>query len=414
MAKSKKEISALPKLFEKTDTPYKEEIQKAFESGDPNELIIIKDGNPLSERESEELVKATEGQVFAMPTHMDITHMQAEPETVTQKVIRISQSLMKSVREYLEGGSCGILLKEKYIKGRLFDDATKSMRLGTYFEYILTGALPKNGKKPEPEYMKSAIIAQAAIVKANAKAVEQNKKIVNDNVLIRQFNAHLKPGKKPKKVKELKEIKPEKVLSQMDMYEPYREAHVNATRLLMMWNEIGLEIATGKDGQPLVGWKVTKGRFDGVIDVVLRATRDITFANGKTLKEGDLISGDIKYSGLADDKYSVHGWQWTEIQKRYHGTQAKQYGYLTSLPQTFWIVDPGGKYILFFWCDINEAAIEQHLAEGNELHKRLIELDELGALEPRPEFNRCEDCPLNSECTYKHTFPHPVKVDLTV
>lgn len=289
------------------------------------------------------------------------------------KSFRISQSMMKAVRAYLDGGDCGLVIKEKYIKGRLFDDASKAMKLGTYFEYILTGSLPKNGKVPQAEYMKSVLNA--------------NEKIV-------------KNGGVPKE------------LTIADMYEPYREAHANKDMVLKMWAEMGLEIAKGKDGKPLSGWTIVKGRFVGTIDVVLRATKDIVFADGFTLKEGDLISADLKYSGLKDDRWSVHGWQWTPEQKRYHGTQAKHYKMLTGLEQTFWIVDPKGNYVLFFRCVIDEQAIDAHIDEANELYKRLIELDELESLEPRPEVNKCADCVLFSECNFKHTFPHPVAVDL--
>lgn len=305
-------------------------------------------------------------------------------EPVYQKVVRISQSLMKAVREYLDGGECGILIREKYIKGRLFDDATKAMKLGTYFEYVLTGALPKGGKVPQPEYMKSKI-------NANIKAKRQ----------------------------------PLEGLGIVDMYDPYREAHENAKNVLKMWDYMGLKIAEDSNGKKMCGLHLTKGRFDGVIDVVLEATKVITLTamtiDGHVLKEkaitlqpGDRINGDIKYSGMRDDKWSVHGWQWVDIQKKYHGTQAKQYKFLIDYPQTFWVVDPKGNYILFFWCDIDQAAIDAHLEEGNELYKRLQDLEELGELVPRPEYNKCSECPMNAECTYKHTHIHPVIIDLTM
>lgn len=296
------------------------------------------------------------------------------------KVPYISQSLMKSVREYLEGGSCGMMLTAQYIHGRKFDAPSKSMELGIYFEYVLTGSRPKSGNAPRPLYMKS-------VIKANLKLIEK--------------------GEEPKE------------LTIADMYEPYRQAHDNAAKLLKLWADIGLEIAKDKEGRSIAGLTVTKGRHQGTIDVVLRATRDIKFDKDFTLKEGELISGDLKYSGMADDRYTVHGWaRFNEpgdnLQKRYHGTQAKEYKFLTDLHQTFWIVDPKGNYILFFWCKIDESAINDHLEEGNTLHKRLMELNEHGLLEARPEYNKCSDCALYNECAHKHTFPHPVLVDLTM
>jgi hypothetical protein len=292
------------------------------------------------------------------------------PEEKEERTIRISYSLITKVREYLAGGSCGVMINETLIKGRVFPAGTAAMKLGVYFEYILTGALPKDGQIPQPEYMKTPI-------KANIKA-----------------------GREPLHG-----------LTVEDMTEPYRTCHENAAALLKLWADIGLEVIRA-------GWKITKGRHNGTIDVVLRATRDITFDKNFSLKKGDLISGDLKYAGTGEDRWSKQGWglfaeSGDNLQKEYHGSQAKEYHYLSSLPQTFWVVDPKQKYILFFWCKIDQTAIDAHLKEGNDLLDRLIFLHKNGLLEPRPEFNKCADCELFKECIHKHTYPHPVLVDLT-
>jgi hypothetical protein len=301
-----------------------------------------------------------------------------------QKQIRISQSLMKDVRGYLDGGSCGVLIREKWIKGRLLGVPSDAMELGMYFEYVLTGSVPKDGKVPEPRYMLSKI-------KANKGST-----------------VGLGPD---------------------DMYEAYRSVHENVAVVNQYLAGMGLRIYNALNGGLAAGVKITKGRFEGLIDVILEAERDTEFDSGLKIKKGQLIVVDIKYSGLLEDKWNVHGWQWTPEQKKYHGTQAKHYFMLVNakfagdklvwehnppIPFMFLVVDPGGKYVKIFHCQIDESAVMRHVEEGNALHDKLMYLFEMDLLEARPEVNKCAGCPLNMECAFKHTFPHPVNVDLTV
>jgi hypothetical protein len=162
------------------------------------------------------------------------------------------------------------------------------------------------------------------------------------------------------------------------------------------------------------GLKLTKGRFEGTIDVILEATRDIEFENGLKLKTGDRICVDIKFSGLLEDRWSVHGWQWTTDQRNYHGKQAKQYHYLSSLPFFFLVVDPGGKYIKWFHIIMNEDVINAHLEKSNAELEQVMLIESLQAWEPRPDIMSCDVCALRNECKHKHDFPHPIDIDLTV
>ena len=65
----------------------------------------------------------------------------------------ISQSLMKSYVDYLNEKECGVLFKAKYIDKdpEAEREPTDSMKVGIYFEYLCTGALPKNKIVPEAE-----------------------------------------------------------------------------------------------------------------------------------------------------------------------------------------------------------------------------------------------------------------------
>ena len=66
--------------------------------------------------------------------------------------IRISQSLIKELLEYQDGKSCGLQLEEKFIKNNFHKFiASDSMSVGTWFEYELTGALPKGDTTPNPK-----------------------------------------------------------------------------------------------------------------------------------------------------------------------------------------------------------------------------------------------------------------------
>jgi hypothetical protein len=63
---------------------------------------------------------------------------------------KVSQSFMKEFSNYLQGNSCGLQLLAKYYHDVQFP-SSKPQRLGQYFEFQLTGALPKYGQVPEPD-----------------------------------------------------------------------------------------------------------------------------------------------------------------------------------------------------------------------------------------------------------------------
>ena len=71
-----------------------------------------------------------------------------------QKGLKISQSLIKGYVDYLNQKLCGMLFRAKYIDKdeRAQTPPSDAMKVGIYFEYLCTGALPKSGEIPEPEY----------------------------------------------------------------------------------------------------------------------------------------------------------------------------------------------------------------------------------------------------------------------
>jgi hypothetical protein len=89
-------------------------------------------------------------------------------------MIKISQSLMKELTDYLNVSNpnfdksassyknCGIYFKARYIdKIPILEEPSASMKEGIYFEYLCTGALPRDGSIPEPEKTLKGVLTTA-------------------------------------------------------------------------------------------------------------------------------------------------------------------------------------------------------------------------------------------------------------
>lgn len=89
----------------------------------------------------------------------------------TPTPLKVSQSLMKALSDYLQGLECGISFKRKYITKEVEFTPSDAMKLGIYFEYEATGSLPKSGQVPEAEYVyKGKPIERLATEYERAKA----------------------------------------------------------------------------------------------------------------------------------------------------------------------------------------------------------------------------------------------------
>jgi len=278
---------------------------------------------------------------------------------------KISQSFIKAFTAYLNGDLCGNIITFCFVDGKLIPP-TKAMKVGIYFEYCTSGALPKDKQIPRPEYMKN--------------------------------------GK--------------------DMYKPYRDAYQNAGKLKEMLEAKGLKIVKA-------GAKLTKGRFEGTIDIIVEATKDVVFADGFVLKHGEKAVIDLKYSGLIGDRWSEMGWnlpELTEEQKAYHGTQAIQYHYLTDLPFFFLVhasknskdgdrnsdnedEPTNGWPIEFIRVEVSKESIKSHIANANSLDEEFERMKPIG-FAARPRYSTCVKCPIAYQCKDKHTFPEPRVIKL--
>lgn len=280
---------------------------------------------------------------------------------------RISQSFIKDFRSYQAGEECGVIIKAKYIDDRLLDsDEPGAKELGTYVEFLISGAVPKSGIVPVAQMMPS----------------------------------------NPKK-----------------MLAPYRLATENANRVKQYFQRMGLKIIKANV-------RLTKGRFTASLDIIVEFIGvpgaegkliDLDFDNGLVWRIGDRFCFDIKNSGLMGDKtpgYNKLGWKWSKIQKEYHGTQAKQYFYVAGLPFYFLVIQSNNdeeslSEIRIFHVPVEPFMIEDHINEGNVLFDQFTAMAKTGmGWKARPSLKKCQKCPLNIECKFKHTFPHPEIVSL--
>jgi hypothetical protein len=293
---------------------------------------------------------------------------------------RISQSFMVDMRSYMNGGSCGHIIKERWINGNLLEESSKSMNLGAYFEYIFTkdmtgtGSLPKNGQVPMPDLRADYKKAVAEIV-----AKQLDPKTHNPNQ------------------------KPYRAWTEADMLAPYQLAHVNSRRLQQYFKEMGIKILKA-------GRMLAKGKFEGTIDIIAEATKKIIWNNGDIWKEGYQFVIDLKYVGTLEDRWQPYGWgamkfEGDNEQKKIHGTQALQYNYITDLPFYFMVVSSTNEIdVKFFKIEITQEQSEAHIMEGLDLAEKLKFYNEIG-LEPRPDMAKCGECPLKVNCPDKATYP---------
>lgn len=282
---------------------------------------------------------------------------------------RISQSFIKSFRAYLQEQECGIILREKFVNDKLFDDPEGAKNLGAYMEYHTTGALPKNGQIPQPEMM------------ASGKDMTVKYRIALKNAIRLRGNPELKiPG---------------------------------------MIREMGLKIISV---QP----KCDHGRFTGYPDTIVMVVENRRFVQQTDdpqnpiiirWRKGDKFWLDLKSSGLLDDRWSKYGWAWSPIQKDFHGIQAKQYTLITGLPGYFLVVQSNNSEsemsdVRLFHVPVTKEDIEQHVSMANDYWEQFQVMVKADLFKPYPEMKRCFKCPLKKDCKWRRDFPHPQTINL--
>lgn len=116
-------------------------------------------------------------------------------------MVKINQSLIKSLNDYINQKECGLVFKAKFIdKDPLaYGMPSDAMKTGIYFEYLCTGALPKSNEIPIPDVVykgtakeklsapyeravQSSMIFKQIIQHYNIEIIEQGKEISNERI----------------------------------------------------------------------------------------------------------------------------------------------------------------------------------------------------------------------------------------
>lgn len=261
--------------------------------------------------------------------------------------------MIKDYEAYQDDTLCGIVFKAKYIDKTFPDIPSAAMRLGHYFEYLVTGQLPRDGKEPKPDWLKSAL-------------------------------------KKPEEERETK-----------DMTAPYKLAVANAERTKGYLSKIGLIIeATGvsvaKDG--ITGISDINGDLGGnkvVID----------------LKYSGLLND--KYAPFGWGALQMDGY-YGEVQRRHHSTQAIHYSKLFGVDEFYYLVvsSTNDKDVGFFKMEFSDKGLVAH-ERRIEGARQGVEIGMTVGFKPKPNVVRCGCCPWKTTCKQAIFYPVPKVVTVT-
>ncbi len=184
-----------------------------------------------------------------------------------------------------------------------------------------------------------------------------------------------------------------------DMYAPYKLAHENADRLKLLFKTMKWEIVEA-------GKRIEKDGLGGTLDLKV-----------KGVIPRKIVTIDLKYSGLLDDRFNKFGWgmmkqDGNNIQKEFHAVQGKQYHHLDGDPFFFLVVSSKNNTgIELFQCEFDDFTIEQHVLVANHIRERWDLLKEVG-MNNFPRLQRCEECPLKLTCPDRELKIQPTLVNL--
>lgn len=273
--------------------------------------------------------------------------------------MNITKSFLLDFIKYKRGDECGNLMVHKWVNGNLLP-GSDAMKLGTYYEYLISGAVPKDGIIPKP-------VMQAS---------NKNK-----------------------------------------MYAEYQRAWDNAADTKhLLFEVMGFKLIEA-------GKTHVKEGFAATPDLILQATKTITFsevmpgyfeaAKEVQIKKGTKVYFDLKYSGLLYNEWEEMGWMFKDKQKAYHKWQARQYHYVTGLPFFYLVRSPANtEDIELFRMDLTKEDILDHIRESKAyLHEFELIRDTQG-FEARPSYSKCLKCPIKDSCKDKHIFPHSKRIEL--
>lgn len=283
--------------------------------------------------------------------------------------IPITQSLMKSLQNYINGNECGIRLEAQFVHGIQFKPS-EAMEIGIYFEYFAFGTLPKSGIKPTAKFKKS-----------------------------KKKNAHV-------------------TAEQSELLIKYERAQIQAENLKKSLEFYGLEVI---DKGKKIHTILDDGTIvEGTLDLTLKTTKRIPVTNRETgairyIEPGLFCFADTKSSGLLGDKgkFSDMGWhpdflpekEKLMIQPVHYLMIGQRYYKLEDIPWFFFVANQANE-IEQMWCHItvDPDKLEEHEQTCKDA-RITFEKHIRKGFKAVPELMRCAKCDLYGKC--KDRAEHP-------
>jgi len=265
----------------------------------------------------------------------------------------ITNSFVKDMMDYKAGELCGNILAARWRDGVKVDQSNPSMRLGAFFEYRMTGNLPKDMKPPQPDWLASA---------------------------------------KKKPVGERKDS---------DMTKQYQDAAKHATKALELLKRMGITIKhTGQR------FRNSKIMFEADTDIIgVRRGRELII-DAKYSGAGD----DRSKYGFGFNGYHA------KDQRNYHSIQAQHYHITCGIPFYYLVFGTSGS-VRLFKVTFDEWYLDQYVKTANRYRDEFNALCITNDFNATPEYNECIRCPLYNhkelgKCKDRHSTPQPIEIDL--
>lgn len=274
-------------------------------------------------------------------------------------VPKIGQSLMKDYLDYRAGRYCGLQFVASHIDG-VDLGGSDAMALGNYFEYHALGNPTRSGEIPVAEMTKGRTLKDGTV-------------------------------------------------KGQEMTAPYQRATTQAANFRKMIEHYQIEILERNLEIETDGMR---GRLDFIGTIP---------GSALGMKTSDRVPfiGDLKYSGLLENKWEDYGWdeeslqykdkiliQWVHYSTLYHAKYGKPAPFLFFVYSSTNDID--SKIILLDFPD--ESRRDSHLRDV-EFVRRGLEMDlEIGMV-PVPDIRRCSTCPIGN-CPRRMTIPSITRVPL--
>lgn len=260
----------------------------------------------------------------------------------------LTQSLLKDFADYKQGLQCGLQIEAKYFKGVQFESSAVQ-KLGQYFEYIATGALPKNGQVPVAERGKNG---------ENKGKLTKGYQVMADHV-------------------------------------------DNFSRTMQRY---GFKLLRR-------GVRVVFDKYEGTWDIEAESIGEIKM-QGIHIKKGDKIIIDLKSTGLIDNKWDEMGWNINSLSEKeklmvqalhYSWLGRKKYGIDYHFIFNVYS-NTNSKDCKLIYVQIDPDRFEQHERTLEVAYNMILAEREKG-FEAVPSMKECSKCPLNETCDFAIDVP---------